>query len=183
MVRNVKVARETDRNMKTLGIAIWVLATFLISPLLSAAEVGKPAPDIQLPKLNESNIGDSAQISDFRGKLVYLDFWASWCGPCRKSFPVLNELHNTYNSLGFEVVAINVDENLEDALGFLEKHPVDYTILLDSEAISPQKFNVPGMPTAYIIDAEGNIIHRHVGFRNGDAEKIEKLINELLIGT
>ena len=169
--------------MKKLQSTIWIITLLSFSFWVSAAEPGKPAPNVQLPKLNGSSVGESVQISDYKGKLIYLDFWASWCGPCRKSFPVLNELHNTYQSLGFEVVAINVDENLDDALKFLKKHPVDYTILLDSKARSPEEFGVPGMPTAFIIDPEGNVIHRHVGFRNGDAEKIEKLINELLIGT
>lgn len=154
---------------------------FCLSALSNAADKGDQAPSISLAGLSGAEAGETVNLADYQGKLVYLDFWASWCGPCRQSLPALNELRNTLNSEDFEVVAINVDENLDDALGFLENHPVDYPILLDPEGSSPELFAIPGMPSAYLISPEGEILYKHVGFRRGDAEKIELLVNHYLM--
>ena len=153
---------------------------FCLSTLINAADKGGQAPNVALAELNGAEAGETVNLADYQGKLVYLDFWASWCGPCRQSLPALNELRNTLENTDFEVVAINVDENLDDALDFLEKHPVDYPILLDPEGNSPGLFEIPGMPTAYLISPEGEILHTHVGFRKGDAEKLEVLVNYYL---
>jgi len=143
-----------------------------------SAERGEDAISIPLPLLENNKAGKKAEIDSYKGKLIYLDFWASWCGPCRKSLPILNEIRSQYASQGFEVIAINVDENLNDALKFLDKYPVDYPILLDPTGKSPQAYKVKGMPTAYLIDEKGTIIYKHIGFKTKDRKKIEQLINE-----
>lgn len=143
-----------------------------------AANKGDEAISAPLPLLENRKAGKTTSLEDYRGKLVYLDFWASWCGPCRKSLPILNEIRNEYASQGFEVIAINVDEKLSDALKFLDKYPVDYPILLDPKGTQPQAYKVQGMPTAYLIDEKGNIIYKHKGFKKKDRKKIEKLIQQ-----
>lgn len=162
----------------TSSFASIVLA--LLSFSCFGATVGNNAPDYSLPALQNSAKTANVTMRDFRGKVVYVDFWASWCGPCRKSMPVLDELRNKYNNQGFEVVAINVDENTEDALGFLKKYPVSYPVLADPKGETPTKYNVTGMPTAYIVDKAGVIRYVHSGFQNQDKEIIENTINQLL---
>lgn len=162
-----------------LRITLLFLSLFCFDSVY-AARMGSAAPIIQLSILNGSERGKAASLEDYKGKLVYLDFWASWCGPCRQSLPIMNEIRNLYSDLGFEVVAVNVDEKLEDALGFLKKYPVNYPILLDPEGKMPKAYDIKGMPTAYLISKEGKIIHEHVGFKKSDRNKIEALIKENL---
>jgi thiol-disulfide isomerase/thioredoxin len=155
--------------MKILVYVLLItLLSFSVALKVHSAEKGDEAISIPL-KLLENNKP---------GKTVYLDFWASWCGPCRKSLPILNEIRSQYSSQGFEVIAVNIDEKLADALRFLDKYPVDYPIFLDPKGKLPKAYKVPGMPTAYLIDEKGTIIYKHVGFKTKDRKKIEKLISE-----
>lgn len=161
-------------------VASYLLLTSTIAFISPAhsLEVGDVATSIALPLLVGEVGGTPKSINDYKGKLVYLDFWASWCGPCRQSLPILNEVRGQYADKGFEVIAINVDEKLPDALKFLKKYPVSYPVLLDPAGKSPQAYKVKGMPTAYLIDENGIIIYKHLGFKIKDRKKIEKLINE-----
>lgn len=119
-------------------------------------------------------------LEAYRGKVVYLDFWATWCPPCRKSMPALNRLRNELQSSGFEVVAINVDEHQSDAQKYLEKHSVDYPIIFDSTASCPKVYDLQGMPTSYLIDQYGVIQDVHIGYRQGDIKAIRAKVNTLL---
>ena len=107
----------------TFAISILLLLAF---PAPASVIQGTTVPDVELPTLAG---GDTMRLADLRGKIVYIDFWASWCPPCRKSLPALERLRETYQE-NFEVFAINVDENPEDGRRFLEKHPVSYPAFL-----------------------------------------------------
>ena len=139
-----------------------------------AAEEGEQAPDFTLPSIYEGQ--PDITLSDFRGKVVYLDFWASWCAPCLVSTPLYNELYHRYKDQGLEVVAVNVDNSVEDGLDFLIDTPLDFTIPIDTEGDVLVDFDVVGMPTSYLIDSEGIVRMVHVGFRDGDIEIIETAI-------
>lgn len=165
--------------MKSL-ISLSLVLLFSLSNFASAATVGNNAPDFSLPSLQGTSKKNGVMMRDFRGKVVYVDFWASWCGPCRKSMPVLEEIRTKYKDQGFEVVAINVDESTDDALRFLSKYPVSYPILLDPQGKTPALYKVEGMPTAYIVDKAGVIRYVHTGFQNHDREKIEQTVKKLL---
>lgn len=142
-----------------------------------AASFDEPAPAFSLPDIYS---GESKNLEQYRGKVIYLDFWASWCGPCRQSLPLLNKLRSELGEGNFEVIAINLDENPEDGKRFLEKYPVSYPVLTDNSGDTPQKYQLSGMPTSYIIDQKGNLRGAHQGFRSGDIEKIRDSVNALL---
>ena len=139
-----------------------------------------PQPDWELPII--ANGSGTLSGTDLRGRVTYLDFWASWCGPCRLSLPALNRLRDTFSSEAFNVVAISVDYVEEDALDFLARYPVAYPIAIDTTGDSGRAFAVAGMPSGYLIDKKGMIREIHVGFRKGDEvilkERIAALIAE-----
>jgi thiol-disulfide isomerase/thioredoxin len=156
-----------------------LLLTLLpLSAISEPLPVGQFAPAIDLP--NMPNNGHQTSLASLQGQVVYVDFWASWCGPCRVSFPLLNDMRNQLHEQGFEVLAVNVDEFEEDALAFLEELPVDYVVVRDSEGISPASFGVLGMPTGFLIDRKGRIREVHQGFRKSDAIRIQEAATNLL---
>ena len=137
-----------------------------------------PQPAWELPLIanGEGTVTDSTYL----GRVTYVDFWASWCGPCRLSLPALNRLSKEFDTADFGVVAISVDYVDEDALDFLKRYPVDYPVAIDKTGNSGRDFAVAGMPSGYLIGRDGLIREVHVGFRKGDEallrEKIQTLI-------
>lgn len=161
---------------KVFLIAISILIT-IYSSSINAAEVGQPAPQFTLPSLQQDQPTGLAQ---FTGKVIYLDFWASWCAPCRTSFPLLNKLHQKLQKQGFEVVAINLDEDKANAERFLKEFPVNFTILRDSSGEWADNYVVESMPTSFIIDKQGVIQKIHHGFVSDDINELEQKITSLL---
>ncbi len=158
--------------------ALLLVASILLAAPVWAVEVGEPMPAFQQPGLGHGKMLNS---NYFAGKVLYLDFWASWCGPCRISLPTMDKLYREFNDQGFEVVAVNVDKNLNDAKRFLKQHPVSYYLVTDDGSL-PRRYGVKGMPTAYLIDRQGRVRRIHEGFRPGDEQslrlQIEYLLNE-----
>ena len=152
------------------------LANLALPTLAFAVDPGKAAPDFQLPSLKQ----DSVKLSNYKGKVVYLDFWASWCGPCKKTFPWLNELQKKYGKDGFEVVGVNVDAKKADADSFLAATPAEFTVLLDPEGKVANTYELQGMPSSYIIDRTGKVFLAHRGFKDGEATELEGKIKQLL---
>jgi len=142
-----------------------------------ALEKGDQAPAFSLPRLG----GDTPlALSELRGKLVYVDFWASWCGPCRKSLPLYEEMQAGFPANRFRVIAINLDEERDDALHFLESHPVSYTVLLDPEGATASQWQIRVMPSSYLLDTNGIIVKAWAGFELSHIEEIENEIRALL---
>lgn len=152
------------------------LIAALAVPALTIADASRPAADFSLPGLKQPTV----KLSDYKGKTVYLDFWASWCGPCRKSFPWMNQMQEKYGKDGLEVIAINVDEKRADAEKFLAEVPGKFTIAFDAKGSTPTAFSVDKMPTSLIIDPKGNITYVHVSFSDEKAPEIESRIKESL---
>lgn len=161
---------------KFLIIAMMYLLN-IVSFGVNASEVGEPAPQFTLPSLHGNQ---SVSLKQMEGKVIYLDFWASWCAPCRTSFPLLNKLHEKYKSQGFEVVAVNLDEDKAKAEEFLKEIPVEFTILSDASGEWSDKFVVESMPTSFIIDKKGIIQNIHKGFVSDDIEELEAKIIKLI---
>lgn len=156
--------------------------TLVAAPLASALEVGNEAPGFSLPHLRTEDGTTSINLSDYRGKVVYVDFWASWCAPCIVSVPLLNEMRNKLVQEGkdFEILAVNVDQDPEDGIDFLLDEPVQYVTISDPNGATPKSYEVKGMPTSFLVDAEGKIRMIHEGFKAPDIEMIEAEVNKLL---
>lgn len=160
-------------SIKSLAVA-GILAC--LSPLAGAEAVNVPAPDFTL----ESRSGENLRLEDHRGEVVMLNFWASWCGPCRQEMPLMDELYGQYKDLGFTILAVNVDENREEAHRFLDKVPVTYPILYDPESSVSELYEVQAMPTTVMIDRNGNARYLHYGYQPGYEDEYEQQIRELV---
>lgn len=172
------VKREMLKLRTTLRAVLFVLVSFA-SLQANALQVGDTAPAFKRP-----DIYDATRTLDFarsRGRVVYLDFWASWCGPCRSSLPALNRLYQQLKPEGFQIVAVNLDEDRAEALAFLQQNPVSYPVVTDQGPLAEQ-FGVLGMPSGFLIDRAGKIRHIHLGFRIGDEARLKRHILQLLQG-
>jgi len=134
------------------------------------------APDFSLPGLVDITV----DLAEHRGKVIYLDFWASWCVPCRESFPWMNELQNKHSKRSFEVIAINLDKDHQAAVNFLKKLGNQVTVAFDKNSATAEAYGVVGMPSSYVIDRQGNIAFSHIGFEDKHKELIEQKINGVL---
>jgi peroxiredoxin len=135
-----------------------------------------PAPNFTLKNLAGKNI----KLSELSGNVVLVNFWASWCGPCRQEMPLLNAIHNKYEPLGFTVLGVNVEEQVDNARSYIDERPVDFPILLDSNNQISQLYNVLAMPTTVVIDRDGNIRFIHQGYQSGDEAKYHKMVKKLV---
>jgi peroxiredoxin len=163
------------RGLALAGLALALGA--LAAPGAGALGAGDTAPQFTARALEGAG---QLSLADYRGKLVYLDFWASWCPPCLVSLPALEALRQEYAARGFEVVAVNLDRDLEQARRFLRKNPVGYKSASDPEGRIPRSFEVETMPTSFLIDRNGVVQYVHEGFRKGDVELLRERIEALL---
>ncbi|MDQ7089539.1 MAG: TlpA disulfide reductase family protein [Methylococcales bacterium] len=161
--------------IKTLILSLPLIA---LSYSVSAVELKSPAPAFSLPAINKTT--EKITLSDYKGKVIYLDFWASWCAPCRVSFPILDRLYQNHHQEGFEVIAINLDEEPEAARQFLKDNPIHFTVLRDSLGEVPERYQVDAMPTSFLIDKKGTIRHIHSGFSATDEADLKQRIEGLL---
>jgi thiol-disulfide isomerase/thioredoxin len=135
------------------------------------------APGFSMPLLDGNG---SVSLSELEGKTVYIDFWASWCGPCRQSLPLYEAMNQSLPQDKFHLVAINLDESRKDALRFLEQHPVSYTVGYDPEAISASSWGIRAMPSSFLIDPNGEIVKEWAGFQPSHMKEIEDEIRSLV---
>lgn len=119
-------------------------------------------------------------LSAYRGKVVYLDFWASWCAPCRRSFPWMNEMKAKYQDDGLVIIGVNVDSEPALADEFLAETPANFRIIHDPDGRLARRFELLGMPNSFLINRDGEIVARHVGFRSDSPEKYERQLRQLL---
>ena len=156
------------------------LAAFLFLAFVAVAAYGAApgnvAPSFSLPTAR----GDSVSLDPLRGRVVYVDFWASWCGPCRRSFPWMNAMQARYGNEGLTIVGINVDKRRQDAERFLSDTPASFTIVYDPQGKTPAAYDVKGMPSSYLIDRSGKIVAVEEGFHDERKDELETRIRALL---
>jgi thiol-disulfide isomerase/thioredoxin len=156
--------------------AALLLAFAVFGNAAFAAETGDPAPAFTLHNAR----GEIVSLESLRGQVVYVDFWASWCGPCRRSFPWMNEMQRRYGGQGLAVVAINVDKNPADAARFLERNPAQFAVAYDQAGATPLSYAVRDMPSSYLIDSRGKVVEVEHGFRDERKDALERRIQALL---
>ena len=142
----------------------------------NAINVGEIPADFDI----KSNHGGNIKLSSLKGKIVYLDFWASWCVSCAHSIPWLSELQKKLGDDKFQVLAVNLDEKSEIADAFLAKKQAELLVGYDPEGAIPELFEMKAMPTSYLLDKDGKIISTHEGFKEADAASIEEEIKKAL---
>lgn len=152
------------------------LISLMCVNLAGAATVKGPAPNFTLKSMDGKNL----KLSEMTGNVVLINFWASWCGPCREEMPLLNALHKKYQPLGFTVLGVNVEERVDGAISFLSNVPVDFPILLDSKNEVSKQYKVIAMPTTIVVDRDGNMRYLHEGYKPGDEKKYRQMIKKLV---
>ena len=169
------------RRLASVALTFAATAVWLIIGVNSASALGAgdPAPSFSAPELNG---GSDLSLAAYRGKVVYLDFWASWCPPCLVSLPLIENLRHEFPAADFQVLAINVDRDPEKARKFLLRNPVGYPSATDPDGKIPERFGIETMPSSFVIDRRGVIQHVHNGFRRGDIDPLRKQIAALLAG-
>lgn len=140
-----------------------------------AQNVGQPAPAFEVP-----GASGNVRSADMKGKVVYVDFWASWCAPCKQSFPWMNDMQAKYGPRGFQIVGVTVDRKREDAEKFLASTPAKFTVGYDTSGKVAESYKPKGMPTSYLIGADGVVRVVHVGFRDSDKADLEREIQAAL---
>ena len=164
------------RPLASLLLPVAALVAALVAAPVAATEAGQPAPAFALPSAK----GDTFVLERMRGKVVYVDFWASWCGPCRRSFPWMNEMQQKYGARGLVIVGVNVDKKRSDADRFLAQIPASFAIVFDEAGATPSAYGVKGMPSSYVIDARGNVTFVERGFLDESRAVLEQKIADAL---
>ena len=161
-----------------LGKMGWFTGALLLSQTaLADVSRGKPAADFRLPGLD----GKQVSLGALKGKVVLIDFWASWCGPCKQELPELQKLKQSYAGKGVEFVTVNIDKERANAASMASSLKLTLTVALDPEGKVAEKYEPPTMPTSYIVDKGGVVRYVHAGFRGApDVEQFKHELDELL---
>ena len=157
-----------------IALAVVVIYSF-ISPTSALAGGKHQAPGFTLPGQNQT-----IQLSKYKGKVVYLDFWASWCEPCKRSFPWMNELQALYGEDGFEIIAVNLDTSRKDAEEFLKEMPAKFDVAFDKSGKTAEAYHLKAMPSSFLIDRNGRLVHKSLGYRAEEKKIVEKKIQKLV---
>jgi peroxiredoxin len=162
-------------NFSIRCFAILIIGSFLV-PICYSATIGDQAPNFRLPSLSGQEVG----LETFKGEVILLNFWASWCGPCQEELPELESLHQKYKERGFQVVGINIDKKKQNAQKFVDQFHLSFSILLDPESEIVRRYLGRSMPTSYLIDRKGEVREVIFGYNRKKLPQIEKSIVGLL---
>jgi peroxiredoxin len=147
-----------------------------LSTTASAIKIKQVAPDFTLA----SNKGANIRLKDLRGKVVMINFWATWCAPCRKELPLLNNLYNKYKSKGFVLLGVNIDDKSDLAKKMISELKIDFPVLFDSKQSTSETYDLQAMPSTFILDKNGVIRFSHYGYKSGYEVKYERDVKSLL---
>ena len=162
----------------TKWIGTGALAALALSLQAVAAPVSGPAPAFALGAMG----GSTVDLAQYKGQVVMINFWATWCGPCRQEMPILEQLHKKYKPMGFTMIGVNVEPDSKGAVDWLKATPVTFPILFDTESKVSKLYSVSGMPSTVIVDRKGNLRWLHRGYKPGDEneylDQIRALVRE-----
>jgi peroxiredoxin len=156
-----------------------MLAALIIAVALTPALAGdalRAAPDFNLP----ARAGEAVSLSGLKGQVVLINFWASWCGPCRKEMPVLDQLYQRYKPLGFTLLGVNVEEDSAAAETWLKETPVSFPILFDRRNAVSKLYEVTAMPSTVLVDRRGQVRYLHFGYNPGTENDYQDQIRNLV---
>jgi peroxiredoxin len=152
------------------------LALGLPALAMGAANPGSPAPDFTLAAREGGNVS----LADLKGQVVMINFWATWCGPCRQEMPLFAQLQSKYEPLGFTLLAVNVEPDSAAAVTWLKGMPITFPILFDTDSAVAGRFGVEGMPSTVFVDRKGQVRYVHRGYKPGDEAKYADMIRSLV---
>jgi thiol-disulfide isomerase/thioredoxin len=159
-------------------VGLLAVSSLMLATTVATAAGDPPAPTFTLPARG----GTTVDLSQFKGQVVMINFWASWCGPCRQEMPLLESMYKKYKPLGFTLLGVNVEPEQKDAESFLRQTPVSFPVLFDAKSKVSGLYNVQGMPTTIFIDRKGNVRMIHQSYKPGDEnvylDQIRTLIRE-----
>jgi len=157
-------------------------ASFIVIALSAMLATNAFAQDVgqAAPAFDVSGASANVRLAEMKGKVVYVDFWASWCAPCKQSFPWMNEMQAKYGARGLQIVGVTVDRKREDADKFLAATPARFTVAYDTTGKVAEAYKPKGMPTSYLIGADGVVRAVHVGFKDSDRAELEQQIQAAL---
>ena len=158
------------------SIIALVFSVFAASSLASSGMEGQLAPDFAL----KSSTGENLRLSEFRGDVVMINFWATWCGPCRQEMPLLDELYSRYQRVGFSLLGVNIDDDSGRAMDMIEELGVNFPVLFDARKEVSKLYEVEAMPVTVIVDRTGTVRYIHHGYKPGYENKYLDQIRALL---
>ncbi len=162
------------KRNRTANVLVLLATALLSATAVQAAKglIGDPAPDFAL----RSSLGENLRLSEHRGQVVMLNFWATWCGPCRQEMPLLDEIYGRYQPAGFSLLAINLDNDTADAMEMAKSMGVDFPLLFDEDKNVSKLYDIRAMPVTVLIDRDGQVRHVHQGYRPGyESRYVEEL--------
>jgi peroxiredoxin len=159
-----------------MRVVAFILLSVICQFSLAAKSIQGPAPDFIL----KSRSGENLRLSEQRGNVVLINFWASWCGPCRQEMPLLENIHKKYQKFGFTVFGVNVDNDSSKADKILKDIPVSFPVLYDPDGKVSKLYNVNAMPTTVMVDRNGNMRYLHLGYKPGYEDDYIKQIKTLI---
>ena len=157
-------------------LAALALMAVAATSLASSGMTGQPAPDFAL----KSSTGENLRLSEYRGDVVMINFWATWCGPCRQEMPLLDELYSRYQRVGFNLLGVNIDDDSGRAMDMIRELGVSFPVLFDSRKEVSKLYEVDAMPVTVLVDREGNVRHVHQGYKPGYEQKYLDEVRSLL---
>lgn len=167
---------KTIQHSYLIHLCTILFASLLLVGIAYASSIQGKAPNFTL----KSNTGKNIKLSELRGQVVLLNFWASWCGPCRQEMPLLEKLQQRYNALGFTVLGVNVEEDPSKARTLLKDISVTFPILFDTQNTVSKQYKVSAMPSTVMIDRDGNMRYLHKGYKPGDEGQYKKWVKQLI---
>ena len=162
-------------KLKNSMIAL-VFSVFAVSSLASSGLEGQQAPDFAL----KSSTGENLRLSEYRGDVVMINFWATWCGPCRQEMPLLDELYSRYQRVGFNLLGVNIDDDSRRAMQMIDELGVNFPVLFDARKEVSKLYEVEAMPVTVLVDREGKVRYVHHGYKPGYEDKYLDQIRSLL---